>query len=280
MSKVADASAGGGSAVRFDWTGSLRLDVHPARGRRRHHPAPARRPVGEGAPPPPTRWPPTTRPSAAATRDEHVLDRADSFPTEALSAGSHSLEIRFTNDHVKWWPGGCDRNLYLDAVTFTATGATAAPRANPPVPAGFVHQSGTRLLDGAGKPIRLRGVNLGGWLLWEGWLWGQGFDYIGESAMMRNLASLVGGDAGRAVPQRRPHQLRHRRRLQGDVVVRAHRGARAVQLPAARGRRAAVHLQAARAGTSWTARSRPPRRTTSTSCWTCTPRRAARCTRS
>ncbi len=186
MSKVADASAGGGSAVRFDWTGSLRLDVTL--------PADAdaitlrlRGDQCEGAP------------AYTVAADHEAVGGGTVTSTSwieqtlpaALSAGSHSLEIRFTNDHVKWWPGGCDRNLYLDAVTFTAS-ATAAPRANPPVPAGFVHQSGTRLLDGAGKPIRLRGVNLGGWLLWEGWLWGQGFDYIGESAMMRNLASLVG----------------------------------------------------------------------------------------
>ena len=186
MSKVADASAGGGSAVRFDWTGSLRLDVTL--------PADAdaitlrlRGDQCEGAP------------AYTVAADHEAVGGGTVTSTSwieqtlpaALSAGSHSLEIRFTNDHVKWWPGGCDRNLYLDAVTFTAS-ATAAPRAKPPVPAGFVHQSGTRLLDGAGKPIRLRGVNLGGWLLWEGWLWGQGFDYIGESAMMRNLASLVG----------------------------------------------------------------------------------------
>jgi endoglucanase len=57
---------------------------------------------------------------------------------------------------------------------------------------GFVHQSGTQLLDENGRPIRLKGVDLGGWLSWEGWIWGQGFDYIGQTAMMNNLSSLVG----------------------------------------------------------------------------------------
>ncbi len=71
-----------------------------------------------------------------------------------------------------------------------ASGATVP--SNPPIPAGFVHQDGTQLLDGAENPLTLRGVNLGGWLSWEGWMWGEGTDYIGESAMMSNLASLVG----------------------------------------------------------------------------------------
>lgn len=33
----------------------------------------------------------------------------------------------------------------------------------------FVHCDGTRLLDGKGRPLVLRGVNLGGWLMFEAW---------------------------------------------------------------------------------------------------------------
>jgi hypothetical protein len=38
----------------------------------------------------------------------------------ALDAGTHSVDVRFTNDHRQWWPA-CDRNLYLDAITFSAS---------------------------------------------------------------------------------------------------------------------------------------------------------------
>lgn len=54
----------------------------------------------------------------------------------------------------------------------------------------MVHADGTKLVDGAGNPVRLRGVNLGGWLLWEGWIWGGGFQSEGE--LMKRFTELVG----------------------------------------------------------------------------------------
>ncbi len=38
----------------------------------------------------------------------------------------------------------------------------------------FVHRDGKQIVNGQGDPIVLEGVNLGGWLLWEGWIWGGG----------------------------------------------------------------------------------------------------------
>jgi hypothetical protein len=62
----------------------------------------------------------------------------------------------------------------------------------------FVHQDGTRLVDGTGAPITLRGVNLGGWLLWEGWIWGGGWQ--GERELVSRFTELLGADeAGRFV---------------------------------------------------------------------------------
>jgi Cellulase (glycosyl hydrolase family 5)/Ca-dependent carbohydrate-binding module xylan-binding len=184
MRTVADASASNGSAVRYDWPGSVRLKLMlPAdadtitlrvRGDQCGG-APAYALTIDNAP--------VAGDTVASTA---WTDRTYTAP---LVAGTHSIDVRYTNDHTEPWPNACDRNLYLDAVTFSATESLSR---NPPVPDGFVHQSGTQLLDGANRPLRLRGVNLGGWLLWEGWVWGQGFDYIGESAMMRNLSSLVG----------------------------------------------------------------------------------------
>jgi endoglucanase len=43
--------------------------------------------------------------------------------------------------------------------------------------AGFVHASGTQLLDGSGKPLILRGTNLGNWLEPEGYMF-----HLGETA--------------------------------------------------------------------------------------------------
>jgi endoglucanase len=36
----------------------------------------------------------------------------------------------------------------------------------------FVHRDGKLLKDSTNAAIKLKGVNLGGWLLWEGWIWG------------------------------------------------------------------------------------------------------------
>lgn len=56
----------------------------------------------------------------------------------------------------------------------------------------FVHRDGQILRDSAGNELRLRGVNLGGWLLWESWIWGGKF--TAESTLADNLATLVGAD--------------------------------------------------------------------------------------
>lgn len=53
----------------------------------------------------------------------------------------------------------------------------------------WVSQSGTNIVAG-GKRIKLRGFNVGGYLMWEGWIWGAGLD--SENSMMTNLTSLVG----------------------------------------------------------------------------------------
>lgn len=48
---------------------------------------------------------------------------ADYVATVALQPGSHRVEVSFTNDFL----GGCDRNLYIDAVTFDSDGAQPSP---------------------------------------------------------------------------------------------------------------------------------------------------------
>ncbi|MBD3637779.1 MAG: cellulase family glycosylhydrolase [Crocinitomicaceae bacterium] len=54
----------------------------------------------------------------------------------------------------------------------------------------FVHQGGKYILDGNNDTIRLNGVNLGGWLMWEGWIWGGGF--IQEKSIYNDIESIIG----------------------------------------------------------------------------------------
>src|SRR5215217_2078075 len=58
----------------------------------------------------------------------------------------------------------------------------------------MIHQKGTAIVDSEDIPIKLRGVNLGGWLLWEPWMWG-GYLFASESDVNRRLTEIVGGAA-------------------------------------------------------------------------------------
>jgi hypothetical protein len=63
-----------------------------------------------------------------------------------------------------------------------------------------VHRVGLGLVDEHERPLRLRGVNLGGWLLWEGWIWGAPINLLhfggqGESAIQDRLAQAAGSEA-------------------------------------------------------------------------------------
>ncbi len=60
----------------------------------------------------------------------------------------------------------------------------------------MLHAVGSRLLDAEGNPVLLRGVNLGGWLDWEGWMFSEGF--ISETEILTRLEMLVGSDAAQA----------------------------------------------------------------------------------
>jgi len=62
--------------------------------------------------------------------------------------------------------------------------------------ASFVHADGMLIRDENGRELKLRGVNLGGWLVWEGWIWGGGQD--AESALMRQLEEVLGAEGARA----------------------------------------------------------------------------------
>jgi len=57
----------------------------------------------------------------------------------------------------------------------------------------FVHRDGRQLKDSTGKTLYLRGVNLGGWLMWEQWIWGGKFK--SQAYIENNLQRLAGKTA-------------------------------------------------------------------------------------
>ena len=69
------------------------------------------------------------------------------------------------------------------AIPFLCFGAAAS--ANP-----MWHADGRKLVDGHGIPVHVRGVNLGNWLLWEGWMFGG--IHVGESVIYGKLSEALG----------------------------------------------------------------------------------------
>src|SRR5436305_4203019 len=58
------------------------------------------------------------------------------------------------------------RHIIAFAVVFAATLPTAPVTAE-----GFLHARGHDIVDGKGRPVVLRGVGLGNWMLPEGYMW-------------------------------------------------------------------------------------------------------------
>lgn len=92
-------------------------------------------------------------------------------------------------------------------------------------PNPFIHNIGTTLVDGNGEPIKLRGVNLGGWLHWEGWIWGGGLN--GETAVREQLTALVGADEMASFEQ----QIYQNFITEADIARIANLGFNVVRLP-------------------------------------------------
>ncbi|WP_236250391.1 carbohydrate-binding protein [Microbulbifer sp. ALW1] len=68
---------------------------------------------------------------------------------------------------------------------------TAADKAQ----AQYVHTDGTQIVDGDGNPIHLNGINLGNWLLWEGYLMMGDFNYRTHTQFLNSLANTFGSMA-------------------------------------------------------------------------------------
>lgn len=55
------------------------------------------------------------------------------------------------------------------------------------VDTNYVHVAGARLTDTLGQQLKLKSVSLGGWLIWEAWIWGGGLN--SETWVMNTIAS-------------------------------------------------------------------------------------------
>ena len=71
---------------------------------------------------------------------------------------------------------------------------------------------GRALADGSGRPLSLDGVNLGGWLLWEGWIWGGPIRLLhlsdlSQRHIQEKLTEIAGADAAPRLRARRLPEL-------------------------------------------------------------------------
>ncbi|MEP3388176.1 MAG: carbohydrate-binding protein [Reichenbachiella sp.] len=63
-----------------------------------------------------------------------------------------------------------------------------------PVSAQYVHTDGTQILDENGNDIYFSGINLGNWLLWEGYLMMGDFKFRTHSQFLNSVKDAFGGD--------------------------------------------------------------------------------------
>lgn len=78
-------------------------------------------------------------------------------------------------------------------LTMAAMATTILAAAAPAAAQGFVHRDGTQIVDGQGRPILLRGMGLGGWMLQEGYMFGLGKLEKGQQHVIRRkITELIG----------------------------------------------------------------------------------------
>lgn len=81
--------------------------------------------------------------------------------------------------------------------------------------AQFVHTDGTRILDENGEELNFNGINLGNWLLWEGYLMMGDFNYRTHTQFLNSLTDAFGSAAKAA-------EFEHQWRLNYVEIGRAH----------------------------------------------------------
>jgi aryl-phospho-beta-D-glucosidase BglC (GH1 family) len=93
---------------------------------------------------------------------------------------------------------------------------------------GYLHRQDQQIVDGAGSAVRLHGVNLGNWLVWESQLMGSPtLASVGESQIMKGLTTLVGA----AAADQFRTDVRNAYITQGDIQTIAGLGFNSVRVP-------------------------------------------------
>lgn len=76
--------------------------------------------------------------------------------------------------------------LSIAVTLFSCDKPIVTPDPDPSVDGtGFVQVKDGKLVDENNNPLELRSVNLGSWLLWEGWIWGGGLN--SEKEVFKNI---------------------------------------------------------------------------------------------
>ena len=92
---------------------------------------------------------------------------------------------------------------------------------------GFVHTDGTRLIDGEGHALMLRGTNLGNWLVLEGYMFH--FEHGPQSA--REIEALTNELMGPQTADKFWHSYRERYVTRDDIQFLKRAGFNSVRIP-------------------------------------------------
>lgn len=107
----------------------------------------------------------------------------------------------------------------LGLIVWLSLAAFAQPR--------FVHTDGTRLLDGRGHPLLLRGTNLGNWLVQEGYM----FHFEGGPQSAREIEALVNELLGPEAAAKFWQQYLDRYVTRDDIQLLKRSGMNSVRIP-------------------------------------------------
>jgi hypothetical protein len=104
------------------------------------------------------------------------------------TASAPDMRWYFANNPSPACPTGMGDEDAIRAVwaADAAGSAKSSTSSNP-----MLHQQGTRIVDASGAEVHLRGVNLGGWLLWEGWIFGNGI-LTSETTIRTRMTQVIG----------------------------------------------------------------------------------------
>lgn len=97
------------------------------------------------------------------------------------------------------------------------------------VNAQYVRAQGTQIIDENGNPIYFRGINLGNWLLWEGYLMMGDFNYRTHTQFFDGVKNAFNGNLGQAVEFE--HQWRMNYVNEQTIIDLKNQGFNTVRVP-------------------------------------------------